>query len=102
VELRPDGSYLDSDIVWGTARRVFEQHGISEVIPVAQPFLQMTKVRQLIKSDGFVVLDRPVGTVGFDRQSTQWWTRGPLRLLWYAILQQFTGRRGNSPAIHDA
>jgi hypothetical protein len=95
VELRPDGEYLDSDAVWVTARKVFELNGISEVIPVAQPVLQMTKVKRLIKADGFVVIERPVGMVGFDRQSTQWWTRGPLRLILYAILQQVTGQRGH-------
>ncbi len=93
VELRPDG-YLDSDMVWGSARKVFEQLGIREVIPVAQPVLQMTKVKRLIKSDGFVVLERPVGTIGFDGESTQWWTRGPLRLLLYAMLQELTRWRG--------
>jgi hypothetical protein len=100
VELRPDGSYLDSDIVWDTARKVFERHGISEVIPIAQPILQMTKVKRLIKSDGFVVIERPIGAIGFDAQSTQWWTRGLLRLLLYAVLQQFTGRRGNPSKVH--
>jgi hypothetical protein len=96
VDLQPDGSYLDSDIVWGTAKKVFEEHGINEVIPIAQPILQMRKVKRLIRSDGFVVVERPVGAVGFDAQSTQWWTRGPLRLLLYAILQQFTGLHGHS------
>ena len=96
VEIRSDGHYLDSDTVWRTARTVFDDRGIREVIPVAQPILQMAKVRRLIKSDGFVVVKRPVGAIGFDRQSTQWWTRGPLRLLLYAVLQQFTGRRGHS------
>lgn len=96
VELRSDGSYLDSETVWRTAREVFEEHGVREVIPVAHPTLQMAKVRRLIKSNGFVVMKEPVGTIGFDRQSTQWWTRGPLRLLLYAIVQQVTGRRGHS------
>lgn len=91
----PSGvGYLDSEGVWEAAKEYFLKHGITTVIPVAQPFLQMAKVKQMIRRDGFEVIRRPVGWVGFDNMSTQPWTRGPLRLLAYAVKQKLTGSKG--------
>ncbi|MBW4061735.1 hypothetical protein HJC99_04160 [Candidatus Saccharibacteria bacterium] len=96
VELQTDGIYLDSEIVWAEARLLFDELGITEVIPVAQPFLQMLKAQHLIAADGFTVTRRRIGWVGFDRRSTQWWTRGPIRLTIYAIGQVLLGIRGHN------
>lgn len=88
------GGYLSSEDVWAQAREVFTSAGVTEVIPVAQPFLQLWKVERMIRKDGFRVQHRHIGRVGFDKQSKQWWTRGALRLLFYAVLQVIFGRRG--------
>lgn len=96
VELRTDGTYLDSEGVWNDAKAVFTKMGITEVIPVAQPFLQMRKVRQMIAADGFTVVQMPIGRIGFDKLSTQPWTRSRMRLLFYAVKQVLTGARGHN------
>lgn len=95
VNLREDGAYLDSEGVWAEARHLFDELGITEVMPVAQPFLQMRKVRKMIAASGFTVVMRPIGWIGFDGQSSQWWTRGPASLILYAIRQMFLGARGH-------
>lgn len=94
VEPPSDGSYLDSEGVWEAAKVLFEQAGVTQVIPVAQPFLQMAKVKQMIRRDGYEVVSRRMGWIGFDSKSKQPWTRSPLRLLAYAIKQKLTGSRG--------
>lgn len=95
VELRPDGTYLDSDIVWAEAEQVFGQHGVKEVIPVAQPFMQLTKIRMMLNKSGYKILKRKVGWIGFDKQSSQPWTRGPIRLFIYSVKQLLLGLRGH-------
>lgn len=94
VELLSDGSYLDSDTVWAEACKAFREYNVVDVIPICHPFLHMHKVRRLIEGDGFTVLRRPIGHIGFDRHSLQPWTRGPVRLLIYAMRQYLTGNRG--------
>jgi hypothetical protein len=96
VELRDDGTYLDSEAVWNDAKAVFTKLGITEVIPVAQPFLQLRKVKQMIAADSFTVVDMSIGHIGFDKLSTQPWTRSRMRLLIYAIKQVLTGARGHN------
>lgn len=95
VELRPEGTYLDSEGVWSEAKAVLERWGITEVIPVAQPFLQMRKVKRMIQADGFTVVDRPVGFIGFDKRSDQPWARRRLQLLAYAVRQALFGTHGH-------
>lgn len=94
VELRKDGKYLDSEGVWEEAKEIFRRMGITEVIPVAQPFLQMIKIKAMIQADGFEVIDREIGRIGFDKESNQPWTRGPIQLFVYALRQKLTGSRG--------
>lgn len=96
VELPADGSYLGSEDVWEDAKDVFKYYDIEKSIcPVANPFLHLTKVKKMIVADGWWIIDRKIGRIGFDKLSTQWWTRGPLRLLLYAVLQKLTGLRGH-------
>lgn len=103
VELRADGSYLDSQGVWDEAKRVFEAQGITEVIPVAQPFLQSHAIQQMIKADGYKVVKRPVGWIGFDDNpaNTQPWTRSPWALLKYAVKVKLGGARGHNGRQDD-
>lgn len=90
-----DAGYLDTEAVWRDARTIFREVDLADVIPVAQPFLQMTKVVQIMRRDGFRPVRRPIGYIGFDndQRNTQWWTRGPLRLVG-GVRKALTGRRG--------
>jgi hypothetical protein len=87
VELPADGSYLGSEEVTEAAARLFREKGIKEVIPVAQPFLQLSKCKKLIKAAGFRVVKRDVGKIGFEPGSLQWWTRSKAALFVYALMQ---------------
>ena len=93
-EHRQKGAYLDSDEVMAQAARVFNERGITKVIPVANPFLHLAKCRTLVRDAGFTPIKQKIGWIGFYRESLQWWTRGPFRLLLYAVLIKLTGRRG--------
>lgn len=92
----PDGGYLDSERVWAQASPVLREAGVHRVVAVAQPLLHRSKAHRLIREDGFEPVRERLGWIGFDssRRNTQWWTRGPLRLLLYALLQSSTGRAG--------
>lgn len=96
VELRDDGQHLGTEDVWAQAADFFRTQGITTVIPVCQRGLHQMKLRRLIRASGFTVAIRPVGPIGFDKRSTQWWTRGPVRLAAYALLQALFGLRGHS------
>ena len=95
-----EGGYLDSDEVWAQALPMLDKYGVSSVIPVVHPFLQMYKVRQLIRESGISVERRRIGWIGFDSSpaNTQWWTKGPVRLSAYAVMQAF-GRRTRLPNV---
>lgn len=96
VERPVDGRYLDTERVWAQAAPVLRQAGVHRVVAVAQPLLHRAKAHRLIRRDGFEPVPLRLGRIGFDssHRNTQWWTRGPLRLLLYALLQAVTGRAG--------
>lgn len=76
----------------------FRQKGITVVIPVAQPILQLTKVMGLVRKEGFktpsfLQLCSMIGWIGLDRLSEQPWTRDPFRLVFYTLAQMFLGYR---------
>jgi len=91
---RTEGKYLDSEEVMRQASKYFKEHNITEVIVIANPFLHLYKCKKLAKEAGFTVMKQKIPWVGFCRDSQQWWTRGPVRLLLYAIAQKISGRRG--------
>jgi hypothetical protein len=86
---------LSSDDVWAQAAAFLQQRGVDRVIPVAHPYLHLHRVKSLIKRSGFRVVDVRIRHIGFDRSrtNTQWWTKGPLRLTLYALIQAIRGRR---------
>lgn len=96
VKAPVDGRYLDTDRVWAEAAPVLRQAGVRRVVAVAQPLLHRAKAHRLIRRDGFEPVRPRIAWIGFDSsaRNTQWWTRGPLRLLLYAVLQSVTGRAG--------
>lgn len=88
--------YEDSKEVTRQAAELFRQKGIKEVILVAQPFLQLVKCLQLVRKEGFTTwsfwkLVRAIGWIGFDRLSVQPQTRGPIRLVFYTVMQMVFG-----------
>lgn len=91
-----DGGYLSTERVWAEAAPLLRQAGVRRVVAVAQPLLHRGKVHRLLRRDGFDPVRLRLGWIGFDSSpdNTQWWTRGPLRLLLYALLQALTGRAG--------
>lgn len=88
--------YLDCEAVWKESREWLKAKPISTITPIAQPFLQLRKVRHLIRKDGFALGAPKIRPVGFDDSTAnvQWWTKGRARLVVYAALQLMTGRRG--------
>lgn len=94
VILHAKGEYLDSEEVMRQAAEFFQRRGIQTVIPVAQPFLQLWKCQGLVERAGFSIARRTVQRIGFCTASEQWWTRGPIRLLLYAVLQCLFRWRG--------
>ena len=89
VEPLVDGSYLSTSAVWLEVRAYLVFYQINEVIIVANPFIHGYAIERMIKKDGFKVnnsFDQEIGQIGFDQNSVQWWTRGPLRFIFYAML----------------
>lgn len=88
--------YLDTERVWQAAVPTLHRADADRVIAVAQPLLHRVKAHRLIRQSGFTPVRARVGRIGFDasRDNTQWWTRGPVRLVVYAVLQTLTGRGG--------
>jgi hypothetical protein len=83
-------SYLDTETVWAHAQRVFLAARVAVVIPVAQPFLHLFAVRRLIVRDRrFSVQLRHIPAIGWDRSrlNRQWWTKGPIRYVYYSMLR---------------
>lgn len=93
-EHRQAGEYLDSKEVMAQAAEVFRPLGITEVIPVANPFIHLLQCRILVRQFGFIPVKRKIGWIGFYHDSLQWWTRGPLETTFYSALVVVTGRRG--------
>lgn len=91
---RLDGEYLDSEEVMAQAAAIFRDHGITEVIPVANPFLHLFACHRIIRESGLTPIKRKVRWIGFYKDSLQWWTRGPIRCLAYAVMQKLFGRSG--------
>ncbi len=91
------GEYLDSEgvIVQAVEWLQNQRPKVKVIKLVAQPFLHRFKCKKLIASYGFDVKTVKTGWVPFDNRSDQWYTRGPLRTLLYAVLQVLTGRKGH-------
>ncbi len=93
------GPYLDrylgsNDDVREAREKLFLPNGVSEVIPVAQPFLHLAATRAHVKRAGFEPVNRGIKPVGHVPESLQWWTRSAHRLGVYAAMQRTTGYSG--------
>lgn len=81
------GAYLDSREVMAQAADVFGQYSVREVVPVANPFVHLRYCRSLVREYGFIPMERVIRRIGFDKDSLQWWTRGPVRYAAYAAFR---------------
>jgi len=104
VELLEDGTYLDSKTVWAEMKKAValdvEKNGvpITQVVIVAQPFLHLPTLKQMVHDDGFDIIDYPMGKVPFDNspENTQPWTRSKFALFIYAIKSALGMKRGHN------
>ncbi|MBI2065228.1 MAG: hypothetical protein HYT62_04205 [Candidatus Yanofskybacteria bacterium] len=99
MEKHRDGvSYLDSDEVILQSIEAFDRlGGVDEVVLVGNPWIHLQGARSRAKAYGLKVRKRPIRWIGFDKKSSQWQTRGPVRALVYTVgrvISQFVfGRR---------
>lgn len=88
-------SYLSSkDVIDEVKANLLDPLGITEVVPVVQPFLQSIAVERHIERAGLTVVHRPINNIGHDKKSLQPWTHSAVALVWYAGLQFLTGHKG--------
>lgn len=64
-----DGCNVEHYVLWQAAKKYFGSQGVRNVIPVAQPFLQLRGVKRMIATDGFSVISRRVRWIGFDNHT---------------------------------
>lgn len=98
VERHRDGvSYLDTDEVLLQSKNIFKGlGGVDEVVVIANPWVHLQGARFRAKAYGFKVRKRRIRWIGFDKLSTQWWTRGPVQAFVYTVgraIGQVFGRR---------
>ncbi len=90
---RKYGRYLDSEEAIDPAISYAKRRGFSVIKLVAHPFLHRQKYWWLLRKYDIKVKIVKTGWIPFDKDSEQWYTRGPVRCLLYAFLQIMTGRR---------
>lgn len=88
------GAYLGTEEVAYQAADVFVRRGVQRVIVIANPFLHLRKCMRLMRAMDFEVIPFTVGRIGFNSYDRQWFPRGPLRTIAYAIAQKFFGLHG--------
>lgn len=98
IEVSKSSGYEGSEQVTDFATQIFRSLGITEVVPVAQTFLQINKCIALVKKAGFktwptLQLMRAIGWIGFDPESIQPRTRGLIRQVLYTARQILFGYR---------
>lgn len=92
---RTKGSYLDSDEVIFQAKTFFDKcGGVDEVVIVANPFIHLQGARSKAKGFGLKVRKVAIRWIGFDKESDQWQTRGPVRAFVYTVGRVLFGRFG--------
>lgn len=90
-------NYLTSQDVWNNAKQLLKSRDVSSVFIVAQPFLHLYVIKTMIQKDDYLIKDRKIlHHIGFDNSNgnRQWWTKGPIRFLVYAIIVKLTGKNG--------
>jgi hypothetical protein len=103
VELRADGTYLDSKGVWEDAKAEFAREGVTQVIIVAQPFLHLPSLKKMVKDDGFELFKYKIGAIPFDDSelNTQPWTRSKLALAAYAVKTLIPGTKHGHDGMQE-
>lgn len=95
---RDGKSYVDTDEVIFQSKEAFDARGgVDEVVIVANPFIHLYGARSLARKYGFKVRKHQIRRVGFDKESVQWQTHGPVQAIVYTIgrvlLQVLCGHR---------
>jgi len=80
--------YINTEKVIQRAIPFLKEYDVDRIQLVAHP-LHRFQCSRLLRRYGFRVEVVPTGWVPFDQHSDGWWTRGPLRLIAYAILTIF-------------
>ncbi len=102
---RKEGDYLDTDEV--ATQALIHLHNFDptaewSILVAAQPFIHRFQAVGLVRKialsrypmQRFIVRRLQTGRIPFDRESIQWWTRGPFRFFLYAIGRVALDRRG--------
>lgn len=95
---RDGNSYLDSDEVIMQANEAFKANGrVDEVVIIGNPWIHLQGAQSRAKTYGLKVRRIWIHWIGFDKNSIQWQTRGPIRAFLYTVIrvfyQVFVGRR---------
>jgi len=94
------GQYLNSDMIIDAAKERLAD--ADEIYIVAMPFLHSWFCKRLAEKAGFrnvkVYNERKIR---FDRESLQWWTRGPIRLIVYSALRVFRPTKNQKSLFWD-
>ena len=88
-----DGEYISTQRITSEFEIFLEEEGISNVLLIAHPFLHFVQCKRLLEKRGFAVQRVKTGWIPFDPDCENWWVRGPLHLLLYALLQIAFGRQ---------
>lgn len=97
---REQEKYLDSEeIAVQAACFLLDKSPMKEwtIHIIAHPFLHQHKCSKLFP--GFKVDVIKIEKVPFDKNALQWYARGPIRLLLYAVLQLFFGFKGKPKEV---
>ena len=87
--------YLSTADVIVEAGDFLNHAGVKEVILVTRSGLHRRYSHELARQAGLEVIDaKNPGRLPYDSKSLQWWTRGPVRQLAYAMQQKLTGHPG--------
>lgn len=83
------GQYLDSKEIMIQAIPEFQKNGVTDVIVVAQKFIHLPYCKKIVRKAGYNIIPERIEWIGFDNNplQTQWWCKGPIRLLLYTILK---------------
>ena len=61
--------------------------GVDEIVVIANPWIHLLVFRAMAKKRGVKIRSRKVRWIGFDKESSQWQVRGPIRSIVYTILR---------------
>lgn len=91
---RRKGEYLGSEEVVAQATEFLQTWWVDEIVVVANPFLHLAKCRKLVRVEGFTIIDRKIGRIGFYCHDRQFLPRSPIHTVLYGLGQFLFGLHG--------